>query len=395
MTVTGIICEYNPFHNGHLYHINETKKLCGTDRLIAVMSGDFTQRGEPAIISKYIRAKMALLAGCDIVLELPVRYSTKSAEGFASAAVNTLNCANAVDNICFGTEDGCLDNISKLSNILSNEPPNISLAIKQYTCSGDSYPKARMKAVSDYAEIEYSPNNILAVEYMKALANTSIKPFTIKRTDSGYNEADINKHSNGICSAFAIRSLLLNPDMPNELIKPYIPDGFFEIMHAKNPIYISPDNMSDILYSQIINNLNRLDNLDDVNSDLADRINNKINEFTSFTSFCRLLKTKQITYTRVSRALLHIALNIVKQPPGKYPVEYIRVLGFRKEASDLLKYINNNASVPVITRVARDIKLLNDNAAGMLVEDIRCSELYRYLSKNMDYNEYTHGMIII
>lgn len=392
MTVTGIICEYNPFHNGHAYHIKKTRHICNSDYIIGVMSGDFVQRGEPAVTDKYSRTMMALISGCDIILELPVRYATSSAEGFACAAVNTLIATCITDNFCFGTEDGSLKKLTPAANILYNEPKVYSEELKAGLKTGLSFPAARMKALQACAgtdDINYSPNNILAIEYLKACNNTRLKPYTVKRTDGGYNADNISLHPDNICSASAIRKLLYTNDKEN-LIS-YMP---LDTLKLLNNTVITND-FSDILYSQLINNRGNLYDFLDVNDDMSSRINNNIINYKNFTDFCELIKTKQLTYTRVSRALLHICLGIKQYNLKNYDIPYIRLLGFRKNASHLIKKLCNNASVPVLKN-ARDIHSLTaPPAKEMINEDIRCSELYRYIQGITDYNEYTHGLVIV
>lgn len=392
MTVTGIICEYNPFHNGHAYHIKETRHICNSDYIIGVMSGDYVQRGEAAVTDKYTRTKMALISGCDIILELPVRYATSSAEGFACAAVNTIISTCITDNFCFGTEDGSLKKLLPVTDILYNEPRAYSDTLKSELKTGLSFPAARMKALQACTgtnDINYSPNNILAIEYLKACKNTKLKPYTIKRTDGGYNADDISVHPDNICSAGAIRKLLYTND--KESLINYMP---FDTLKLLNNTVITND-FSDILYSQLIYNRGNLYDFLDVSDDMSSRISNNINSYKNFTDFCELIKTKQLTYTRVSRALLHICLGIKQYNQKNYDIPYIRLLGFRKDASHLIKKLCDNAAVPVLKN-ARDIHSLTAPfAKEMINEDIRCSELYRYIQGITDYNEYTHGLVIV
>ncbi len=389
MTVTGIICEYNPFHNGHLYHINETKKLCGTDTVIAIMSGDYVQRGEPALVDKYTRTRMALLAGVSIVIELPVRFATMSAEGFAYSSIDILKKTGIADSICFGSEAGSLIDIQKLADIIINEPTDVSKNIKKYLKEGNSYPKARMMALSPYANINYTPNNILAVEYMKALHDSDITPYTITRNDNGYNNDDINQHTNFFCSASAIRKNIFN-NKDKSSIASFMPDGYADMINKT----MNSNALSDILLSNILMYMDELESFSEVNREIADRIRNNITKFNDFDSFCELIKTKQFTLTRIRRALLHICLNI--RDCATYSVPYIRVLGFRKDASHELKKMTEKATVPVITRPGFDIKNISDEyTLSVFKENTRCSELYRILSKSNEYNEYTHGLEII
>ncbi len=408
MKVAGIICEYNPLHNGHLYHIEQTREICGTDYIIGVMSGNFTQRGEPACCDKYTRTAMALLAGCDIILELPVRYSTSSAEGFAVSAVNTLTASGIVTDVCFGSEDGSLDTLSKISDILADEPSEYTSALKSALKSGISYPAARQKAISEYMDepfVSYTPNNILAIEYLRACKNTDIIPHTVKRNDSGYFSENISRNKNGVCSAAAIRKYISENNNTKRL-KNYMPDSSYRLLPKK---IIAANDFSALLYSQLRNNSHTLAEYSDVNCGLADRISKNIISFTDFEAFAALIKTKQITYTRVMRALIHIMLGIKKCDDfsknslnKKYPVPYIRVLGFKKGSEKLMKLLVNNSSVPVITKPAAAKSVISSDYGNMLFdEDIRSADIYRYIQDGMNIsgsaqkNEYAHGLIII
>ncbi len=409
MKAAGIICEYNPLHNGHLYHIKQTRDICNADHIICVMSGDFTQRGEPACCDKYLRAKMALLAGCDIVIELPVRYAASSAEGFAVSAVNTLASLGIVTDICFGSEDGSLDTLNKISDILSDEPAEYLSVLKTSIKAGMSYPAARQKALlicSGITDISYTPNNILAIEYLRACKAFSITAHTIKRTGSGYLSENLSENNDGICSAAAIRKYISeNNDIKR--LKNYIPAAAYDLLPDN---IITANDFSGILYSQLQNNSGSLDEYLDVSGDIANRIKRNLACFSGFESFAALIKSKQLTHTRVMRALTHIMLGIRKydafsQNPlnEKYPVPYIRVLGFKKGSEKLMKSLINNSSVPVITKPAAAKNIITSDYSKMLFdEDIRSADIYRYILNSLNIsspsslkNEYTHGLMII
>jgi predicted nucleotidyltransferase len=207
MKAVGLITEYNPFHNGHLYHLNKAMELTGADVSIAVMSGDFVQRGEPAILDKYARASMALNSGVNLVVELPVNYAVSSAESFADGAVKVLHYIKA-DSIAFGSESGDIDGLLKVAHILCDNEEMLYKEISKYTSSGMSYAAARQKVVglltdADTAAVLSSSNNILAVEYLKAIIkhNYDIKPYTVQRQGDGYNDKDI-------CSEYASATAL-------------------------------------------------------------------------------------------------------------------------------------------------------------------------------------------
>lgn len=416
MKVTGIICEYNPFHNGHKYHIEQTKKLCGSDYIIGVMSGCFTQRGAPAIIDKYTRTQMALHSGCDMIIEIPVRYATASAEGFASAAITMLSKSGIVNSVCFGTEQGNLEGMTTIAQILKEEPEDYRKFLMEEMRTGTSYPAARQAAFNSYiasnlipsdtghnhterntVNIDYKPNNILAIEYIKACLDSNITPYTIKRTDKGYHSLKLSR----ICSAEALRHLLLISKDISALVN-YVPDSTLRLL--KHPI--DPEDFALLLYASISSSINELEQYVDISKGLAARIKKHLYDFSGWDSFIQLIKSKQYTYTRVQRALLHCLLRIRTLTDynccidEKYPVPYIRVLGFRKEASSLMRALNESASISVITRPAKAADMLDPFGMQLLSEDIGAAELYRQVVQNRYHinssvNEYTNGLIIV
>lgn len=405
--VTGIVCEYNPFHNGHSFHIRQTRNLCGSDYIIGVMSGCFTQRGTPAVTDKYTRTRMALLSGCDMIIELPVRYATSSAEGFSSAAIETLKHSGITDSVCFGSEQGNLENLKLIARILKEEPEEYRKDLLDEMRKGSSYPAAREYALntyikgispahSDYA-FEYKPNNILALEYIKACLDNTIIPYTIKRTDEGYHNLQLTK----VCSAAAIRHQLTISDNTAS-IKDYVPDATLKLLKT----YVTHEDFSLVLYAALSARINELELYNDMSKGLASRIRKNLCQYNGWNTFIQLIKSRQYTYTRVQRALLHCMLGIKSSAHSdtfaysKYHVPYIRVLGFKKEASVLMKSLNESADVPVITRPARASEVLDDFGIQLINEDISASELYRQVvlhkyNTNNTANEYTNGLIII
>lgn len=409
MRVTGIICEYNPFHNGHKYHIEKTRLACNSDYIIGIMSGPFTQRGTPAITDKYSRAKMALLSGCDIVLELPVRFATSSAEGFAHGAVNILHATGITDGICFGTESGNLSDFSIAAHVIDEEPLPYKEILSSSVRSGLSFPAARSRALFRFLKdsgITLSsdislPNNILAIEYIRACNHTGLSAQTIKRSDSGYHNLSLSdtKNSMGMCSASALRNAIFDNTGNNHEtgISMFIPYAESEYLSCP----VSEHHFSMQLYSSIMGNIDCLSDYVDISHDLAARICGNITSFEDWTRFITLLKTKQYTYTRIQRALSHCMLNIKKYDNNYqcYKAPYIRVLGFKKSSSALMKQLSLHASVPVITKPASVNSFADMYGKTMLAEDIYASELYEKTRSYVygisgNYNEYTHGMVI-
>lgn len=401
MKVVGLITEYNPFHNGHLYHLNESKRITKADYVVVVMSGNFVQRGTPAITDKYTRTKMALLNGADMVLELPVAYATGSAEFFAHGAVSILNSLGFVDSLCFGSECGSIDILSDIADLLIDEPVTFKKTLSSSLKEGNSYPTARMHAIMKHfshcknpllKDAVSSSNNILGIEYIKALKRlkSNIKPFTITRTSNQYHDIDMN--DSGISSATSLRTSY-ESEGNLDLLKPSVPESVFTILGAveKQSFPIYENDCSDLLYYKLLNEtIITLAQYADVSETLAQRILNLLPQFTTYTDFAMLLKTKQHTLTRINRAFLHILLNIKQYPPNTI-VPYIRVLGLRKSASHLIKSSTIEPLVPIITKVA--------DAKQILEQDIFAANLYNRLVytkfNTMIPDEYRHGIILI
>lgn len=401
MNVTAIISEYNPLHKGHLYHIETARKETSADYVIAIMSGNFVQRGTPAILDKYARAEAALKSGVDIVLELPVMYATASAEYFALGGVALANTLGCVTHLSFGSEYGQADRFMEAAHLLLHEPEEMKLPLKEALKEGLSYPAARAYAVKvshpGLAPILEEPNNILGVEYCKAILKlkSNITPHTIKRQGQDYHSETTDE---GFASATGIRTLLASdPPETKILLREQLPVASFEAIKGlieKSPL--TEDDFSMLLhYKLITENRAHLTEYFGVSRDLSNRIYKHINEFESFSSFAELLKTKNLTRTAINRALLHILLDVkatdVQSVTKRGCVDYIRVLGFRKEAASLLKEFSDIPEIPMIT---------NLSAAPVLCEtDIRADQIYQICAShkyNIPYsNEYQRKMLVV
>lgn len=388
MKVAGIIAEYNPFHNGHSYHIDKVKELTKADYIVVVMSGDFTQRGIPALMNKYSRAKMALKAGADLVLELPLYYSAGSAEYFASGAIALLDKIGVVDCICFGSECGDIRILSDIAELLANESEALSEAIKQKVREGFTYPQARAQAVGalipdsyNHVEAMNSPNNILGFEYIKALKlrKSTIVPYTNLRMGAGYHDRMI---SECMSSALSIRqSLLENNSL--EMIQSSVPDYVYASMQRnfqkRFPVYT--DDISSVLkYKLLLDEEKGYDSYVDISSALSSKISKNLKAYRSFSQFCDLLKSKDITYARVSRCLLHILLNMKKETLEKYVANdyifYARMLGLKKDSKELLSALKEKTSIPIISKLADAEKILCPLGKEMLANDILAAHIY-------------------
>lgn len=379
MKIVGLIAEYNPFHNGHQYHIEQAKKITGADAVIVVMSGDFVQRGAPSIMPKHLRAKSALLSGASLVLELPVCYATGSAEFFAYGAVSLLDKLGCVDSICFGSECGDIKALETLAKIISEEPKEYKIFLNKYLKEGNSFPFARQNALKDYLNtptldsIISEPNNILGIEYLKALyrLNSKIKPFTIQRRSSHYHD---NQLQETFSSASAIRKELAEAALKN--LKEQIPRtslAFLEDTYQKRyPLYANDFSLV-LKYKLLKETKTTLQTYADVSEELANRIMNRLNDFMNFEQFCELLKTKEVTYSRISRALIHILLDIKKE--DLIEVEYARILGFQMKDASILSLIKKNDTIALISKLTSKLSL-SENAKKMLEQDIFAGNLY-------------------
>lgn len=425
MKIVGLIAEYNPFHNGHQYHIEKAKEITGADTAIVIMSGDYVQRGTPAIMPKYMRAEMALKCGAGAVFELPVCYSTGSAEFFAMGAVSFLDSLGIVDSLCFGSESGDLAGLQNTADILYEEPEAFRNLLQENLKKGISFPAARQEALSTYmgnpdcAALLDNPNNILSIEYLKALKKlgSSIKPYTIRRQGSGYHNAELMpKYS----SATAIRSLLAysgsaistapggtfeNTHFSNILsqLEDQVPGSCLELLkdyhRVKYPIY--QNDFSLLMKYKLLNKSSEdLTKYMDVSVDLANRISNQLNNFFNYKQFCELLKTKETTYTRINRALLHIMLGIKKSTVEEYVKGgchyYARLLGFRRDCEKILSNVVKSGRLPLLTSLY-DTDTIPEIGKRMLYHDILASNLYKSVItdkyKTVFENEYKQTII--
>ena len=391
MKAVGIIAEYNPFHNGHKYLIEKAKEITGADYTIIVMSGNFTQRGTPAIADKYTRTEMALLNGADLVIELPSHYACSSAEFFATGAITLLNKLGVVDSICFGSESGNITNLYNVAKILADEPEEFQQQLKLFLKRGYSYPMARNQALEatipdfvNYMDVIKTPNNILGIEYIKALlrTNSTITPFTVQRIGSCYHD---HKLSVAYSSAIAIRQSL---EFGNSLekIEDQVPKNCLSILseHYNKSYPVFMDDFSTLLkYKLLTEAPNGFCKYADISSDLSDKIKKNIFKIDSINNFCDLLKSKDLTHSRINRCLGHILLNIHQEEMDVLKengtIHYARVLGFKKDSNAILSAIKKNSSIPLITKLADASKLLSEEGIAQLEKDIQVSHIYEMI----------------
>lgn len=348
MKTIGIIAEYNPFHNGHIYHLEKIKELFPDSRLVLVLSGNFTQRGLPSIINKWDKTKIALQYGIDLVIELPYPFATQSADIFAKGAIEILNEINC-DYLVFGSESNNIEELKELANIQINNPEFDSLT-KKYLDKGFNYPTAMNKALKDITGNEITlPNDLLGLSYIKEIIkqNSKIIPMTIKRTNN-YHDISIE---NNIASATSIREALKNDtdiskNVPNstlDIIKnsPIFLDDYFE--YFKYQVYTNKD-LSKIL---------------DVDEGIENKIIKVIDDVNNFDEFIEKIKTKRYTYNKIIRMINHILCEFTKEENQNYKhVKYLRILGFSKVGKTILKEIKKTTMLPIITKFSNIPELI-------------------------------------
>ena len=416
MKVAGVITEYNPFHNGHKYQLEQIKRQTSADYIVVAMSGNFVQRGEPAIIDKYERTRMALLSGADLVLELPSVFATASAEFFARSGVSVLKNTGVVDTLCYGVESVDHELTKLVADVLKNPPSAYSASLTRLIQGGMSFPVARSRALCEYFRDNYdstsekldafiaSPNNILAIEYEKALMDCDITGFPIQRVGEGYHSTDSASEFSSATAVRGVISTLVDVNKRNSITNMQLDNfGIFSKFSQLMPSdcadilvncilgghIVFPDDISEMLYYRLLTEKDKgFAQYSDCTKELSAKIVKNLYKYESFTQFCNLLKSKNLTYTRISRVLTHILLgienddfNICMDNP------YLRILGFKKSSGELMHLIKKRASVPIITKVA-------DAPYELISKDIFAADLYGRLCHS-NYNEFTHGIVII
>ncbi|MBR3039916.1 MAG: nucleotidyltransferase [Lachnospiraceae bacterium] len=388
MKVCGIVAEYNPFHNGHENQIKQAREITGADKVVVVMSGDFTQRGLPAFLDKYKRTEMALKGGADLVLELPLYYSVGSAEFFASGSIALLDKLGIVDSLCFGSECGDIGLLNDIADILNDRKEELHDVIREKMKTGLSYPIARAQTIKEmipdsfeHVQAMSEPNNILGFEYLRAIKQrgSSIEPFTNLRIGSGYHDRMVQST---LSSAMAIRESVYETGELDK-IRPQVPYYVFDIMKEEFnetfPIF-EQDISAMLKYKLLLDASTGYTSYVDISSDFSDKILKNLNRYSSFSQFCDLLKSKDITYARVSRSLLHILLNIRKDRMDQFKADdyiyYARMLGFREESKDLLTEIKNHSTIPLLSKLADAKNHLDDRGMTMLEGDIQAAHIY-------------------
>lgn len=411
--VLGIIAEYNPFHNGHMYHLQKAKEQSGAQYCICVMSGNFVQRGNTSIVNKWKKAEMALLNGVDLVIELPTIYSVASAEGFSLGAIKLLNNLKIVDAISFGTETSDFAALNNISSIVNEEPMKYKSILNSELKKGLSFPKARENALmlylndnKRYDNILNTPNNILAIEYLKALKKikSTIQPIPVKREKVYYND---NVIVDEFASATAIRKLLKNEEF-NEIRK-VVPKSTYQILEKETELGNVVLDLSryekEIIYNLRRMTVSEIAELPDVNEGLEHSLKNAANYSNDITNLINIVKTKRYTVTRIQRILICALLGITKRDVGmaKKTEPYIRVLGFNEKGKELISRINKqNPKATVITSVKKFQDKNNNNKNSKIYKrlldiDIFSTNVYTMAckSESLANLDYTKNMVIL
>lgn len=395
MNVLGIVAEYNPFHTGHLLHLANSKKNTKAEYAIAVMGGNFTQRGEPAIFNKWARAKMAISAGIDLVIELPFAYATGSAGFFASGAIEILERCGIVTHLSFGSESGSISDLKSLAKILAEEPVELKELIRKEMSAGVTLPTAQTKALAiymktdnkDIAELVKKPNNVLGLEYLKALSkkNSNIIPVTVRRIMADHHSQSLNEN---IASSTAIRDFIYTKGLVGNQLKKVLGDNTLEIIgeeiqEGRGPVFYQGLTLPLITSLRTIDSTT-LSKISDVNEGLENRIIWSARNSASLENLIAGIKSKRYTRTRIQRILLHSLLTFAKTDAkllNDLGPQYIRVLGFNEKGRLLLNAMKKKASLPIVIKVA-DAGLEGDPAKLSLEYDIKATDLYTTLYPN-------------
>ena len=407
--VLGIIAEYNPFHNGHLYHIAKSKEETGSQYVIAVISGNFVQRGNTSIVNKWIKARMALLNGVDLVIELPTIYSISSAENFAEGAIKILNSLGVVDTLSFGMEAKDVSTLNNIANVLYTEPKEYITMLSHELKKGNSFPKARENAlmmylndIKRYANVMAGSNNILGIEYLKTKKKTKsiITPVGIKREKVLYNDKYIVDE---FASATAIRKMLMTKEL-NDISKVMPRSSYLQLgEELKLGHYVIDISRfeKEIIYTLRKMSVEEIANIPDVSEGLENSIKNAADSCNTLTELINIVKTKRFTQTRIQRILLYSLLGITKKHMeiSKKVTPYVRVLGFNNKGKELIsEMMRLNPKLNVVTSVKKYIDTVaNKNLKEMLETDILATNVYTlgYYSDSYANLDYTNKIEIL
>jgi predicted nucleotidyltransferase len=385
MKLTGLITEYNPFHNGHLYHLNESFKLTEATHTVAVMSGHFLQRGEMALFDKWSRATTAVQAGVDLVIELPSIFACSSAEHFARGSILTLN-ALGCNSFCFGSEEGTLAPIASAAERLLNESPEFKESLQSHLKAGLSYPSARQLALNseNNGHLKFSANNILGVEYLKAILSTksAIRPYTIQRIIADYSE---NKLTGHISSATAIRQSLLSPEFDWESIKICLPENTWQTLQTlseSNRLTHQEQAFSFIQYQLLTESIEQLSEYHEFSEGLHHRLLEKALTAKSLDALLNTAKTKRYTRTRIQRGLMNLLLK--RKSDALMPLlksetaPYLRVLAYNQKGREILRHVKKHSDIPLMTNPSR-FKAWTPVRTQFFDADVKSTNIFRLI----------------
>ncbi|MBM6690563.1 nucleotidyltransferase [Fusobacterium mortiferum] len=384
MKATGIVVEYNPFHNGHKYHLQKTKELNPNNIIIAVMSGDFVQRGEPSIIDRWTKTKMALANGVDLVIELPVFYSSQSAEIFAKGAVGILEELKC-ESMVFGSESGKINELKRISTLQESEEFKIKL--KERLKSGDSYPTAHSSTMKEIlGESELNSNDILGLEYIKAIRywKSSIIPMTLKREKVGYHDTNI---VGDFASATKIREHLKKNEEISSIVTQ---ESFNTLKEYSNFTYM--ENFYPFIRYELIKNSNNLSDIQDMEIGFENRLLENAIKSINYDEFFKSISNRRYTTGRVQRVLTHTLLalttNITEEVKKSIP--YVRVLGFNSKGREYLSYLKKFDNSKIITSYKKMNENFSPEVCSLIEFNERSSQIYRLIN---NYNDYKSPII--
>ncbi|HBI05098.1 MAG TPA: nucleotidyltransferase [Paenibacillaceae bacterium] len=394
MKTVGIVVEYNPFHNGHAYHLAQIKKQTGAECLVAIMSGPFVQRGEPAIVNKWARTEMALRGGIDLVIELPFLYATQSAEWFAYGAVATLHATGVIDGLSFGMESEDPDWLMPLAEFLEQEPPSFRQAIKEDLSCGLSYPAAFARALATLqdsslkdmpAQERVKPNNILALHYCRALLrlHSSIKPLPVVRKGAEHHQQDAG--GGKIASATSLRKILYHEHL--EKVIPYVPQTTYEILKREKTEGRFPVELESffpyLLHQLIAMEPSELEKIHEMKEGIHHLLGKIGVEAINYQQLIQQMGNKRYTHSRIRRLLLNVLMNVTRERVTRCNLNspsYIRILGFTEKGKKLLKTMRKTASLPLIHSIKKERNIL-------LNFDLQASRLYGFAYPNLQHRE--------
>lgn len=393
MNTCGIIAEYDPFHTGHAYQIKAARETLGEDcAVVCVMSGNWTQRGAPAIADKFLRARLALMGGADLVLELPLPYAVSSAEWFARGGIATLHATGVVTHLCFGSEAGDLTNLAKTANCLDSE--QYTAALRDFLERGVSFPTARQQAVTQLigsaADCLSLPNNNLGVEYLRALKwrGSDIVPLTVRRAGAGHGESP----RDGFASATYLRQLLRESRWKDA--DPHLISCEADLLHSAH--------LADIQHAEraLLSRLRRMSAEDfaalpDCGEGLSNRLYRAVRQGTSREEILELAKTKRYPHARLRRVLLWACLGLTVADRPELPA-YLRVLGMNQTGRSLLRSMSERAELPILTKPAH-VKDLSEQAQHLFDLESRATDLYGFCLSQLPPcdTEWTSGPVVL